>query len=205
MNKEFENYLEMATAYLAKKEQKNYYEFTAFDEEINGRFFYLNELSDEEVKQIENLKTCYGDDYIKYLDKVFDDPDVISDLTVGDEILEIDTESKYHKYEFVLHEVYDGQVTTKKLLLCISDDSYAKLLAWHLYDHHLTINTLYCHDKELYDLITCEAMRNCCDEIGCCFIDNPFVLTMDEAVEDVESIMKEHGLHKGDGYLPLFF
>ena len=86
----------------------------------------------------------------------------------------------------------------------LSDEDYAKLLAWHLCDSHLVINTLFYRDENLAKRIMCLSMHWLCDE-GFPMIDHPYVIVMDEALADAELIREENGLAKSEGYLFLFF
>ena len=91
-----------------------------------------------------------------------------------------------------------------ELLTLLENKEYAKLLAWHLYDGHLVMNTLFYRDENLCRRIMHETMRYVCDDCAP-LISNPFVFTMDEAQTDAEEIRKANGLIKDSAYLGLFF
>lgn len=203
MNEEFQKYLEMAQAYLAKKERKNYYVTKGICEPYPDYCDYLAALTDEEVRQIRALKEQYGEDFISHLNEVFDDEDVISDLFYGEPV-DIDLDDLRHQYAFTISEVNgDEVVLSREVLFELTDSDYAKLLAWHLYDSHLVMNTLFYRDEDLCRKIMLDSMRYHCDE-GVPLLSNPFVFTMDEALYDAEQIRKENNLDKTTGYVGLF-
>ena len=188
----------MAKTWLTKKERKNYYETKAICEPCADYCYTLSELTDEEVSQISALKKQYGEDFINHLESVFDDPDVVSDLFYGDGV-DIDTENVYHQYRFTIHEVDGEKVRSRSQLIQLSDENYAKLLAWHLFDQHLVINTLFHHDEALCKEIMRKAIYAYSDEIGI-ECHTPFVITMDEALADAKQMMQEHNIPPSDGY-----
>ena len=203
MNEEFLNYQEMAKAYLAKKERTNYYESKGICEPYPDYALALAELSDEEVRKIKELKDHYGEDFVNHLNEVINDPDVIHDMFYGDPV-DIDLEHIHHQYVFNIRTVRGEEVSSRQILVELSDDDYSKLLAWHLYDSHLVLNTLFYRDEELCRKIMRESMRWVCDDIAP-MVTDPFVLTMDEALTDTELIRKENNLTKSSGFLGLFF
>ena len=200
MNEELEKYQEMAKSYLAKKERINYYETEGFDDTHCESAYMLTELTDDEVRQIRALKERYGkEDFVKHLNEVFDDEDVIYDLFYGDPV-DIDLDHIYHKYRFSVHEVCgEDKIKTQKLLIQMSDEVYSKLLAWYLFDEHLVINTLLYHDEELFKLISRKVIHLLSDE-GCFMSDTPYTITMDEAKEDSKLIAEEQGIPRVKGY-----
>lgn len=203
MNEEFQKYLKLANDFLAKKERVNYYETKAINEPYYDYATILTSLSDEEVSMTRALKERYGDDFINHLEEVFHDPDYISDMFFGEPV-DIDLDTVYHQYRFTLSEVDGDKVSSRQVLIQLSDEDYAKLLAWHLCDSHLVINTLFYRDENLARRIMREAMSYQCDE-GFPMINHPYVIVMDEALADAELIREENGLAKSEGYLFLFF
>jgi hypothetical protein len=193
----------LANEFLATKERKNYYETKSFCEPYDEYVGMLVKLSDDEVSQIRSLKERYGQDFINHLQEVFDDEDVISDMFYGDPV-DIDLDYVHHQYTFTLHEVNGEKVSSRQVLVELSDKEYAKLLAWHLYDGHLVMNTLFYRDENLCRRIMRETMRYVCDDCAP-IISNPFVFTMDEAQADAEMIRKAHNSVKEAGYLGLFY
>lgn len=204
MNEEFENYQELAKAYLAKKERKNYYVTKGICEPYPDYCDYLAELTDDEAKQIRALKEQYGKEFINHLNEVIDDEDVIHDMFYGEPV-DIDLDDLRHQYTFTIREVNGDEVTmTRKILVELTDNEYIKLLAWHLYDSHLVMNTLFYRDEQLCKRIMRESMRYVCDD-DAPMITHPFVFTMDEALDDTEKIRQENGLIKTSGSVGLFF
>ena len=198
MNEEFEKYQEMAKAYLTKKERKNYYESKGICEPYADYACMLVELSDEEVSMIRPLKEQYGEDFVHHLKEVYEDDDTISDMFYGEPV-DIDLENTYHQYRFTIREVNDEKVSSRQILIQLTDEEYCKLLAWHLYDSHLVLNTLFYRDEQLCKRIMRESMRYFDEELGImCSI--PFVLTMDEAIADMEQILKDNNLEKDSAY-----
>jgi hypothetical protein len=198
MNEEFEKYQEMAKAYLTKKERKNYYESKGICEPYADYACMLVELSDEEVSMIRPLKEQYGEDFVHHLKEVYEDDDTISDMFYGEPV-GIDLENTYHQYRFTIREVNDEKVSSRQILIQLTDEEYCKLLAWHLYDSHLVLNTLFYRDEQLCKRIMRESMRYFEDELGI-MCSNPFVLTMDEAIADMEQILKDNNLEKDSAY-----
>lgn len=204
MNEELAKYQEMAKAYLAKKERVNYYQTKSVYYESPDYSYLLAELSNDEVRQLKALKERYGEDFISHLSEVITDPDVISDMFF-DEPVDIDLETIHHQYTFHLRTVNGEKVTSRSILVELSDDDYCRLLAWHLYDSHLVMNTLFYRDEELCRKIMHESMRYVSDGIVA-MVDDPFVITMDEALADADAIRKQNSLEKSVGYVgPLFF
>ena len=204
MNEELQKYQELAKTYLAKKERINYYETTSYDDLYDENVGMLAELSDEEVSKIRDLKVRYDKDFVNHLGEVFDDEDVISDMFYTDERLDIDIDTVYHEYRFTLSEVDGDKVSSRQVLIQLSDEEYSKLLAWHLYDSHLVINTLFYRDENLARRIMREAMRYKCDD-DAPLLSHPYVIVMDEALADADQIRHDNGLAKDSGYVGLCF
>ena len=204
MNEEFEKYQELAKSYLAKKDRVNYYETSSYSDFTDENVGMLVELSDEEVSKIRDLKARYGKDFVNHLDDVFDVEGVASDMFYTEERLDIDLDFVYHQYRFTLSEVDGDKVSSRQVLIQLSDEEYTKLLAWHLYDSHLVINTLFYRDENLARRIMREAMRYKCDD-DAPLLSHPFVIVMDEALADTDQIRQSNGIKKDDGYLMLYF
>ena len=209
MDEIFDKYQELARAFLAKKERVNYYEAQVYDESDDDLYGFhddtfniLVDLSDDEVAKLRDLKGRYGEDFVSYLNEVFEDKDDIYDLFSGEPV-DIDLENAYHKYRFIISEVDGDKVKSHNISIQLSDEEYRMLLVWHLFDSHLSINTLFFRDEKLAKKIMLEAMRCECHN-GTVNVDHPFVIVMDEALSDVEQILKENGLRKGEGYPALF-
>jgi hypothetical protein len=204
MNEELQKYQELAKSYLAKKDRVNYYETSSYSDFTDENVGMLVELSDEEVSKIRDLKARYDKDFVNHLGEVFDDEDIISDMFYTEERLDIDLDFVYHQYRFTLSEVNGYQVSSRQVLIQLSDEEYAKLLAWHLYDSHLVINTLFYRDENLARRIMREAMRYKCDD-DAPLLSHPYVIVMDEALADADQIRQDKGIKKDEGYLMLYF
>lgn len=206
-NYTFDDFLKIAKEFVSTKEFVNYYPFSAFDDQWCKEVTYLNPLDDREVAEISKLKEKYGKDFVKHLDEVYDDPDIIHDFTGGDELTDIHLQHIFHLFEFKVHELKpDGTVAGHTCQADLSDDDYARLLAWHLYDQFLTANTLRYNDSELYDtmmsVVDSRFIEPDCNYI---IIENPYLVTFDEAVADVEKIRSKYGIALTGGHRFLNF
>lgn len=200
----FETALKLANEFLATKERENYYSFEAIDENHPDYIYYSNPLSDEEIAQFRALKEKYGDKFVKHLDEVYDDPDIIHDFTCGCDIVDIDLEHTTHQYTFKIHELRpDGTVYSHNYKIELSDEEYAKLIAWHLYDEHCTINTLRLRDAKLFDTIMRRADWYFYEDGWFYCADTPYLITFEEAKADAEVIIKQHNIKRTGGYISL--
>lgn len=153
MNEEFQKYTEMAQAYLAKKERKNYYVTKGMCEPYPDYNDYLAELTDDEVNQIRALKEQYGNDFTSHLNEVIGDEDVIHDMFYG-EPADIDLDDLRHQYTFTIREVSEDRVAMiRKVLVELTDDEYIKL-RYPVDYYDATPGTVEVSDKEL------ESLRN---------------------------------------------
>ena len=201
MIENFEDSLKLATEFLAKKERKNYYEFKVVQEPFADYVFPLNELSDEDVKRLRELKEKYQGAFVEHLSEALDE-DTIDDLDCGDELVDIDLDNVQHQYRFKVHHLkQDGTVCSYDRLVMLTDEEYARLLAWHVFDNHLIINTLRYRDSNLYNRILREVDLYYWEDGIAIMQDDPYLVTMDEAKADAEMIMKENGIKQSSGYL----
>ena len=201
MIENFEDSLKLATEFLAKKERKNYYEFKVVQEPFADYVFPLNELSDEDVKHLRELKEKYQEAFVEHLSEALDE-DTIDDLDCGDELVDIDLDNVQHQYRFKVHHLkQDGTVCSYDRLVMLTDEEYARLLAWHVFDNHLIINTLRYRDSNLYNRILREVDLYYWEDGIAIMQDDPYLVTMDEAKADAEMIMKENGIKQSSGYL----
>ena len=202
-NSSFDLCLTLATAFLANKVRTNYYETKAIYEPYPDFVTTLAELSDEEVRKIRDLKHHYGEDFVNHLNEVINDPDVIHDMFCGDAV-DIDLEHIHNQYVFNIRTVHGEEVSSRQILIELSDEDYCKLLAWHIYDSHLVLNTLFYRDEDLCKKIIRNSMRWVCDGEAPMFSD-PFILTMDEALADTDLIRQEHNLTMSPGFVGLIY
>lgn len=197
----FEQCLQLAIEFLATKERKNYYCFTVIEEGYYGELACYNQLPDNEVAQLRALQDKYGKEFVEHLEEVYDDPDIIHDLSGGNEIIDIDLDNIIHMYVFKIHELKpDGTIYVHSCLINLKDEEYARLLAWHLYDEHLTINILRQRDDNLYSVIMRGVDQYFVDDDEFLMVDNPYVPTLDEAKADTETIIHLHDIKLSGGY-----
>lgn len=86
--------------------------------------------------------------------------------------------------------------------MAFSDDEYARLIAWHLYDEHLVINTLRYCDRKLYDSVLDGADLYHTDiDVDGLFVSNPYLITLDEARADADLIVRQRGIQRDGAYV----
>ena len=201
MIENFEDCLKLAKVFLAKKERKNYYEFKVIQEPFAEYVTTQNELSDEQVERLRELKEKYHESFVEHLSEALDE-DIIDCLDCGDELVDIDLDYVQHRYRFKVHHLYqDGTVHSYDRLVTLSDDEYARLLAWHVFDSHLIINTLRYRDSNLYNRILREIDLYYWEDGMAMMVDEPYLMTMDEAKADAELIVKKNSIKQPSGYL----
>ena len=200
----FDQCLTLANEFLTTKERSCFYQFTAFDDDNGREYNCYNELTADDIARLRALKDKYGDAFVRHLDEVFSDPDLVHDFTGGGEILAIDLDNVYYHYRLSIHEMNpDGSIRVDIVRVAFSDDEYARLVAWHIYDEHLTINTLRHRDRKLYDAVLDGADFYQSDE-DCLIASNPYLVTLDEAQEDSDLIVQQHGIERDSGYLSIW-
>ena len=199
----FETFLSWAKEYIATKERTKYYSFNSMDSSFQEAS-YLETLTDENVAYVREQKEKYGADFAKHLDEILDKifegdiPFLLADL---EKIVDIDIDHIYHKYTFKIYEIdSDEKVYTHKQNVELSDEDYATLLAWMIYDEHLTMNMLRRHDSSLYNTIMREIDAYYYNGDGF-EVDNPYVAVFDETQTDADAIMKQHDIRRTGGYL----
>lgn len=197
----FEDSLKLATEFLPKKERKNYYEFKVIQEPYAEYMSTLNELSNEDIERLRELKAKYQETFVEHLSEALDE-ETIDDLDCGDELVDINLDDVQHQYRFKVHHLKpDGTVCSYDRLVTLTDEEYARLLAWHVFDNHLIINTLRYRDSNLYNRILREVDLYYWEDGIAIMEDDPYLVTMDEAKADAEIIMKENGIKYTSGYL----
>ena len=201
MIENFEDSLKLANEFLTKKVRKNYYEFKVIQEPIADYVFILNELSDKDVERLRELKEKYQETFVDHLNEALDE-DTIDDLDYGDELVDIDLDNVQHQYRFIVHHLKsDGIVRSYCRLVTLTDEEYARLLAWHVLDNHLIINTLRYRDSNLYNRILRGVDLYYWEDCIAIMEDDPYLVTMDEAKADAAMIVKENGIEQTPGYL----
>ena len=197
----FEDCLAMAKEFVPTKKRDCYYEFKFYNDDFGEEWFTLNLLTDEEVADIRALKGKYGEEFVKHLDEVFDDPDIIHDFTGGCEILDIDLDNIYHKYAFSVHELKPNMnVVSHPEKVTLSDEEYAELMAWHIFDKNFSINLLRYRNRKLFDTVANGADSHFILDGECFIAEAPYVTTLDEAKSDAETIIKQHNIVRSSWY-----
>ena len=198
----FEQALKLANEFLVTKERKNFYEFECIDEMFDKSVCYANELSDDEVSKINQLKEKYPDNYVLHLNEIFDDPDDICNFSEGQELVSIDTDYVMHKYAVTIYIV---QLPNKQLQsfsdeIILTDVEYTRLLAWHLLYKNITMNSLYYYDGNLFSAITRNIDNYFYQLEGYMMVANsPYCASLDEAIADAEAIINLYNIERFDG------
>ena len=198
----FEQALKLANEFLVTKERKNFYEFECIDEIFDKSVCYANELSDDKVSKINQLKEKYPDNYVLHLNEIFDDPDDICNFSEGQELVSIDTDYVMHKYAVTIYIV---QLPNKQLQsfsdeIILTDVEYTRLLAWHLLYKNITMNSLYYYDGNLFSAITRNIDNYFYQLEGYMMVANsPYCASLDEAIADAEAIINLHNIERFDG------
>lgn len=184
----------IALDYLQTKKRKNYYLVSIFSNFNNGELTYFEDIDDEDVAIINEMKEKYGKDFVKHLDETFE-PDYFISLDAEDELLDIITDKVFYMYDFEARGFDGDKVVSRRILLNLSDEEYAKLVALHLWCDWLTINKLPDFDEKLSDTIHRQAMAALKDDDGSFDLAGiPFTLIMTEAVRDADAIRKQSKL-----------
>ena len=197
----FDDCLGMAKAYLATKQRTKHYTYIyAVQSEIDDSYqTYCKKfvLSDEEVEKIRALKQQHGDDFVDYIDEVFGEGvDKYDYEFFGfrecNFLVDISTDP-FYKYCFGIHEVDGDKVSHFHEYISLRDDDYVKLIAWNMCKERLTFNNLYHYDKELWDSIMRSLDYECYNDEDFEYkYSRPFLITMDEAAEDAEKLVKRY-------------
>lgn len=184
-------YITLAQNYLATKERTPHYEIRYITDccPADGWSALEAFTNDEKAKLVE-LRGKYGkDDFFNHLEEIFDE-DRLDEVVPG-EIFDIDLETPHYVYEFTYHKVTDDGMKTGTLKINLNDETYTELLARHLDDSHLHINSLRYADRKLYDILTSYLDNSFCYD-G--FYDGfyPYTVTMDELKSDAQKIREQH-------------
>lgn len=202
LEKEAEMY---AMDFLSKKPRKNYYRVHYLDDNLNENY-YLQYMTDEEVKFFDELKNMYGSYNIdELLDEYQEKLPNYDEWFIGQHIMGIDTEVAYHHYSFTCHELHDDEkLSHYEVLVELSDVEYIDLLTLCIMDPHMNMNKLRYANKQLHDKITTGVDSYQVDEI--LFIgSNPYLITMDEVKSDAAQIVKEKNITISKGYMGYLF
>ena len=137
------------------------------------------------------LREKYGkDDFFNHLEEVFDE-DTLHDMIYGSEVISFDLDTEYYMYNFVYHQITPNGLVTGKVKINLYDETYVRLLAHHLENKDLTINSLRYADEELYNIVTHGVDCNFCyDDIY--EVRDPYTITMDEVKADAQKIREQN-------------
>ena len=185
-------YITLAQNYLVTKERTPHYEIRSISDccPADG-WCNLVSFSDEEMTKLLALREKYGkDDFFNHLDEVFDE-DTLHDMIYGSEAISFDLDAEYYMYGFTYHQITPRGVVASKVDINLLDDTYVRLLAHHLENKDLTINSLRYADKSLYEVLIHGIDSHFCDEIAY-FVTNPYTVTMDEVRADAEKIREQN-------------
>ncbi|MCM1429787.1 MAG: hypothetical protein NC097_08355 [Clostridium sp.] len=161
--------------------------------------YHYEVLSPQNYNLLYSLFEKYGyDEMHLHLDEVFD-TDKIYDLSHGEELTNIVIDAPQKLYHFGIHSLLkDGTLQLREHNIPLEDDEYKKLLELMLEDQSLNFNSLEYADNKLYRSIKLQIdnMLYSGD-----FYENtsPFIVSFDEAQEDVEKILAEHPEWKSSG------
>ena len=185
-------FITLAQNYLATKERTPHYEIRSISDccPADG-WCNLQSFSKEEMAQLLALREKYGKDgFYNHLDEVFDE-DTMHDMIYGSEVISFDLDNEYYMYSFAYHQITDKGVTSGKVKLHLEDETYVRLLALHLENKDLTINSLRYADKNLYEVVNRGVDYHFCYDDGY-YVRDPYTITMDEIKADAQKIREQH-------------
>jgi hypothetical protein len=185
-------FMTLAQNYLTTKVRTPHYEIRSISDccPADG-WCNLQSFSKEEMAQLLSLREKYGkEEFYNHLDEVFDE-DTLHDLIYGSEVISFDLDNEYYMYSFAYHQITDKGVTSGKVKLHLEDETYVRLLALHLENKDLTINSLRYADKNLYEVVTRGVDYHFCYDDGY-YVRDPYTITMDEIKADAQKIREQH-------------
>lgn len=185
-------FIPLAQNYLATKERVPHYEIRSISDACPADgWCNLNSFSEKELEQLHALREKYGEkDFINHLNEIFDE-DTLCDMTYGTDIISFDLDTEYFMYSFMYHQITENGVNTGNVKLNLTDATYVRLLALHLYDKDLNINSLRYADEELFKYLTREVDYYFCDDIYYS-VSSPYTITMNEVRADAQKIREQH-------------
>ena len=177
----------LAKDYSQKKCRKTYYKITfIYDCSSKYKWTHLEPFSDEEVTKLLALRKKYGeDDFFRHINEVFNEKRLHE--VAPFEVAGIDLDTHCYKYEFKYHQITDKGVSSDSVMIKLTDETYIMLLALHLQNVNMTINSLRHSDKSTFNYILNEVD----DYFTLDFhyeAKYPFVITMDEIKADAIKI-----------------
>lgn len=183
------NYVEQ---YFSKKKKTPHYEIDTFNDEIGLEYNSLKELSEQQLEELKGLREKYGkDEFFEHLDELYPDEDDLFELTGGNEVTGMDLDTPYYTYRFSYYELKGDVVIKGEAKVHLYDNDYKDLLYLCVTDTTMNINKLKYADRKLHDSIM-RQIENRFNDDGFYKGEYPFLVTMDEAKHDADSIANEH-------------
>lgn len=184
-------YKAMAQDFLASKVRTPHFEIRSITDCCPAEgWSNLESFSNEDMTKLLALREKYGKkDFFNHLDEIFDE-DTVYELAAGD-IFDFDLDTEYYMYTFTYHQITPRGVVTGKVKINLYDETYVRLLALHLENKDLTINSLRYADKDLYDVVMRGIDQHFCYD-GIFQVLDPYTITMDEAKADAQQIRELH-------------
>lgn len=185
--------------FVANKIRKNYYEVLGLNDCYCTPDRFLQELTREQLEGLKVLREKYGDDeFYNHLEEVFTDPDELHDLSCGEEIVGLDLDKIYHKYEFARHDFIKGEMVRVPILLEMNDEDYVRLLTLCVEDGGMNMNKLKYADFSSYKKLMWKVDYTTCDDD---FYEwnYPFFVTFDELKADAEQIVSQNPEFRSSG------
>lgn len=196
----------VAKEFLANKNRKACYDVKAYNESFCDEDCFVQEFDEDELTALKSLREKYGkDDFCKHLEEVFTDEDELYDLSCGEEIIDIDLDRPNYQYRFSRYDLVNGVLQRTEMKLVLNDNHYLSLLKLCIEDKGMNMNKLRFADKSLYDLISHYIYWALCDEDRFYSMDWPFLIVMDEIMEDADKIAKEHPEFRSMEYVGYYF
>ena len=188
--------------FLANKNRKACYDVKAYNESFCDEDCFVQEFDEDELTALKSLREKYGkDDFCKHLEEVFTDEDRLHDLSYGEEIFDIDLDQPSYQYRFSRYDLVNGTLQRTEMKLVLNDNCYLSLLKLCIEDKGRNMNKLRCADKSMYEVIMHYIYWALCDDDRFFSWDWPFLIVMDEIMEDADKIAEEHPEFRSIGYV----
>lgn len=190
---------EIVKNYLANKKRTPYYIVEVledYDEKIDPyeTSSFTLPLSEEEVSAFRQLIDKYGEtDFVNHLKENPEVADFVSDCDTWSKLISVDLNFKQYKYNYTRHYLTPKGDNAVRSDIIISDKTYTKLLYLGLTDGPLCFNYLREQDEELYNSLNLYIRMDTYNEFSDSRRDHtPFLVTLDEAEEDVKTILSQN-------------
>lgn len=190
---------EIVKEYLANKKRTPYYMVEVledYDEKIDPDepSCFLLPLSEEVVAAFRQLSDKYGEtDFVNHLEEHLDVADFVSDCDTWRKLISVDLNCPEYKYRYTRHYLTPAGDNPVGSNIPISDETYTKLLYLGLTDGPLCFNYLREQNADLFNSIDLTIRLDTYNEYSDSREDHtPFLVTLDEAVEDVKTILAKN-------------